>query len=224
MIIAGIVKSSLIDFPGRASTVIFLGGCNFRCGYCHNPDMVMCNRSGIRVTEVFDFLNRRKRFLDGVCISGGEPTIWPELYDFICGIKTEGLAVKLDTNGSNPHLLERLISENLLDYVAMDVKGPRAKYEKITRCKIAGGFEAIEKSSELLRRGSCPYEFRTTVARELLTEEDLKVMISQHPGAEQWYFQNYRDSGKRLDSVSEFTPYGEKELEDIGVRLCASVR
>lgn len=235
MKIAGIVKSSLIDYPGKASTVIFLGGCNFRCGYCHNPDVVFFEGSrgasehegkqtnGIDLQDFFDFLEKRRRFLDAVCISGGEPTIWPELYDLIRRIKERGLAVKLDTNGSNPELLSRLLSAGMPDYVAMDIKGPLRKYPEITgRC--AGKTQDVQESSRLLRDGDCPYEFRTTVCRELLSEGDLREMIGEHPGAVRWFLQSYRDSGKQIDMAGSYTAYTREEMEGMGARLCVSVR
>lgn len=224
MKIAGIVKSSLIDYPGKASTVIFLGGCNFRCGYCHNPDIVSFEGEGICLSEFFAFLEKRRRFIDAVCISGGEPTIWTDLYDLIRDIKCMDMKVKLDTNGSNPDMLDRLLSQRLIDYVAMDIKGPLRKYAEITGVMPQEGFDCIWESSRMLREGNCHYEFRTTLCKELLTAEDLKEMIEQHPGYTKWFLQNYRDSGKRIDRIRKFTPYDDEELKDMGAKLCVSAR
>lgn len=152
MNIAGIIKSSFIDYPGFASIVIFLGGCNFKCGYCHNPEIVRCGRGEITLPDFFAFLKKRKRFIDAVCISGGEPTIHRELFDLICEIRRLGFRVKLDTNGTNPRLLARLLAGGiggggaaegpLVNYVAMDIKGPWEKYGQIAGLDGGNGAKA----------------------------------------------------------------------------------
>ncbi|MGI6733714.1 MAG: anaerobic ribonucleoside-triphosphate reductase activating protein [Anaerovoracaceae bacterium] len=249
MKIAGIIKSSLIDYPGKASTVIFLGGCNFRCGYCHNPELVhgygkygedaedadtpdafVQRATGggneIRREELFAFLKKRKRFLDGVCISGGEPTLNKELPKLAEEIKDLGLSVKLDTNGTRPDMLRELLESGLVDYVAMDVKGPADKYEQIVRCSVNP--ENIKESARLLtdawHQNGFPCEFRTTVCRELLSEEDIERMIGEYPGAPAWYLQRFYNPGNILDNSGTYSAYSLGEMEELGRRLCVNVR
>lgn len=246
MKIAGIIKSSLIDYPGKASTVIFLGGCNFRCGYCHNPEFLCTQQdkpepavqntkgkeatgvaeNGIDLQELVFFLRKRKRFLDGVCISGGEPTLNEGLPELMAEIENLGLSVKLDTNGTNPDMLKKLLAKGLVDYVAMDIKGPGDKYQQIVRHPV--NLNDIMKSAEILidafRMNKFPCEFRTTVCRELLSEKDIERMIAEHPGAPTWYLQRFHNPGNILDNTAEYTAYTLEEMEDIGKRLCVSVR
>jgi pyruvate formate lyase activating enzyme len=226
MKIVGIVKSSLIDYPKKASTVIFLGGCNFRCGFCHNPEIVYNKaESIIEIDELFDFLEKRKRFIDAVCISGGEPTIHPSLTELIKKIKDKGFAVKLDTNGTNPKMLKKLLEGNLVDYVAMDIKGPFEKYKAIVGCDVDIG--VIKESASLLisnKYEDFDYEFRTTLARELLNESDLDKMIKEHPGAKKWYLQTFKNPGTILDQEGSYSAYTKSEMEEMGKSLCVNVR
>lgn len=229
MKIAGIVKSSLIDYPGKASTVIFTGGCNFRCGYCHNPDLVINDfQSGnIIPGDFFDFLLKRKRFIDAVCITGGEPTLHSDLTDFIKDIKSFGMSVKLDTNGTDPSMLRSLLDQDLLNYVALDIKGPFNKYEEIARCKADINLirESAAALAEYADRNRCfDYEFRTTVCRELLSEADLRMMIDQFPRRSKWYLQTFRNPGKILDQKGCYSPYTNAEMKRMGDNLCVSVR
>ncbi|NLY70162.1 MAG: anaerobic ribonucleoside-triphosphate reductase activating protein [Clostridiales bacterium] len=226
MKILGIIKSSLIDYPKKASTVIFLGGCNFRCGFCHNPEIVY-NKTNtiIEIAELFEFLDKRKRFIDAVCISGGEPTIHPSLVEFIKEIKDKGFAVKLDTNGTNPEMLKSLLEQNLIDYVAMDIKGPFEKYKDIVRCDV--DIDAVRESAELLISNESEdfdYEFRTTVVKELLNESDLDKMIKEHPGAKKWYLQTFINPGSILDQDGIYSAYTKSEMEVMGKNLCVNVR
>lgn len=232
MRIAGIVKSSLIDYPQKASTVIFLGGCNFKCGYCHNPELLSLSEGDgrsheyIKEDELFSFLQKRKRFIDGVCISGGEPTLNRELPELIAKIKGLGLSIKLDTNGTNPTMLEELLGDKLIDYVAMDIKGPAMKYQEIAGNHV--DLNIIKRSANLLIEAynkikiSC--EFRTTVCREQLTKEDLKMMISEHPSAPPWFLQRFNNPGRILDEKETYSAYSLEEMELFGEELCVSVR
>lgn len=231
MKIAGIIKSSWIDYPGKASTVIFLSGCNFRCSYCHNPELVLPDYGKalspvIPVDEFFAFLQTRKNFLDAVCISGGEPTLHPDLPDFIREIKRLGFAVKLDTNGTNPDMLKELIEEGLLDYVAMDIKGPSDLYEKIIGVPV--NIEAIKESANILMeassKNSLKYEFRTTVCRELLKETDLCRMIKEYPERKTWFLQTFKNPGTILDKNGQYSAYSDIEMKEMAERLCVSVR
>ena len=189
MKIGGLQKFSLIDFPGRFSAIVFAQGCNFRCPFCHNPELVLPEKFGpcIPEKEVFDFLKKRVGQLEGVVITGGEPTIQPNLESFIREIKELGFAVKLDTNGSNPQVLERLLS--WLDYVAMDIKGPPKKYPKISGAQV--GIAAVRRSVGLIMSSDLDYEFRTTFVKPLLEVEDFQEIGLLVSGAKRFALQKF---------------------------------
>lgn len=217
MNIAGIIKASLIDYPGKASAVFFFGGCNFRCGYCHNPEIVNCIHSIMEMEEVFEFLQKRRRFLDAVCISGGEPTLQKELYSFIVQVKKMGYLIKLDTNGTDSNILKKLVAENLLDYVAMDVKAPLKRYDEIVCVK--SDKEEICRSIDFLLSNAVAYEFRTTVCKELLSFKDLLVMSEELKGAKIWYLQTFQKQGELLNEKATFSAYSEEEMKGFAKRL-----
>jgi pyruvate formate lyase activating enzyme len=177
MKIAALGSVSLVDYPGFIAAVIFTQGCNFRCGYCHNPTLL--NSDGppqfIAETDVLEHLNRRQCILDGLVVTGGEPTLQPGLETFIQQVKEMGFRVKLDTNGTSPPVLERLITGKLLDYVAMDIKAPPERYPEI--CGQSVDLAAVRESIQLLRQATIPYEFRTTLAPGL-GMEDLRQIIA----------------------------------------------
>src|SRR5690554_5488754 len=164
MKIIGFQKTSLIDYPGKIVSIIFTQGCNFKCPYCHNSDLIFfqsVNNEYFPHDYIFSFLKKRKGLIDGVSITGGEPTLQPDLYNFIVKIKDINLNIKLDTNGSNPELIKSLIDDKLIDYIAMDIKGPLDKYECIIDNKI--NTDKIIKSISLIKNSKVDYEFRTTV-------------------------------------------------------------
>lgn len=202
MYISGIEKLSLVDYPGNICATIFFSGCNLRCPYCHNGDLVRCSPDLPRYTvdEVLDVLRKRKKLLDGVCISGGEPTLQSDLKSFAAQVKDLGLKVKLDTNGTQPAVLEELISSGLVDYVAMDIKAPLERYSEI--CRTAVDVAAVAKSAAMLMTGPVDYEFRTTAPRSLLQEQDFLQIAEWLAGARHYVLQKYR-SKWRLDP--EFT-------------------
>ncbi len=163
MKIAGIQKMTLIDYPGKIACTFFIFGCNFKCGYCHNPELVIekDNINDYSIGECLDFLKRKRKYLDGVCITGGEPLINPDIKDFLFKIKRMGYLIKIDTNGSNPDLLEEIILKGLVNYVAMDIK-----YDKSGYCKLIGvrfNLNFIEKSIKVILNSGIDYEFRTTL-------------------------------------------------------------
>ena len=213
MNIIGIEKSSFIDYPSNICTVIFTGGCNFRCPYCHNTSIVNNIGDKIEEDEVISFLKKRKKFVDALCISGGEPTLQKDLYDFICRIKEEGFLIKLDTNGTNPALLNKLIDEKLIDYVAMDIKSPFAKYSSIGGTSI--NLEDIRKSIDILLENKVDYEFRTTICKELLTIEDIISIAKEIKGCKIYALQNFRDGETVLAGPNKFIPYQVEELKEI---------
>ena len=173
MRIGGLQKISLIDYPGRISAIVFTQGCNFRCPYCHNPELVDPAQYGpiLPEEEVFSFLERRRGKLEAVTVTGGEPTLQADLEIFLQQIKKMGYLVKVDTNGSNPAMLERLIRRRWVDYLALDVKGPLHKYGQIVKAKVETA--KIRRSIELIASSEIEHEFRTTVVRSQLDKEDL---------------------------------------------------
>lgn len=196
--IAGLQKMTLLDYPGKVACTVFLQGCNFRCPFCHNSGL-LCGpaETPISTEELLTFLKKRQGLLDGVCVTGGEPTLCRELPELLAAIKDLGFAVKLDTNGSRPQVLAELIGRGLVDYVAMDIKNSPDKYALTTG--VQPDLAAIEESIRLLIDGKTDYEFRTTAVRELHTPEDFaemgrwfeKIMPSKKP--KKIYLQNYTD-------------------------------
>lgn len=189
MIISGLLKTTLLDYPNHLATTVFLGGCNMRCPFCHNAPLIETPTENYSQEEFFEFLNKRKNVLEGVCISGGEPTLHADLPEFIEKIKHMGFLVKLDTNGTNPSLLHHLITKKLIDYVAMDVKSHPARYEICCGCKIDP--DSIQQSVSLLKEGKVPYEFRTTLVSELHSLEDIKELGIFLQGADKLFLQNF---------------------------------
>ena len=162
--IHGFQKMTMLDFPGKVACTAFTAGCNFRCPFCHNASLVthIDRENFVSEDEFFSFLNKRKGILDGVCITGGEPTLQPDLTEFIKKIKNAGFAVKLDTNGYNPNILGSIVNEKLVDYIAMDIKNSKESYRKTVGIENFN-IEPIEKSIEILKNGGVDFEFRTTV-------------------------------------------------------------
>lgn len=195
MNIQGFTKTTLLDYPGKVAAVIFLGGCNFRCPFCHNAPLVLTpeQEPSDSLEDILLFLKKRRKILDGVCISGGEPTLDPDLPSLCEQLKSLGYPVKLDTNGTNPGLLHELAGEHLIDYVAMDIKSSPMHYPKLAGIS-KPNMDRIQQSVQWLLANSLPYEFRTTVVRELHTEEDFIEISHWLAGASQYYLQAYRDS------------------------------
>ncbi len=198
--ISGVQKTSLVDFPGSICDTVFFAGCNLRCPYCHNPSLVISSGvlPGLAANEVLAGLSRRAHLLDGVCISGGEPTLQPAqgLVEFFAEIKQLGLSIKLDTNGTKPQVLERLVVGQLVDYVAMDVKAPLERYSQVCRVPVDTG--AVQESAALLLTGVVDYEFRTTSPRSLLSQQDFTSIGQWLQGAKRYALQAYQ-SGMTLD-------------------------
>ncbi len=210
MVFGGIQKLTLLDFPGAVACILFTKGCNFRCPFCHNSSLVNSSQPDITQEEILAFLKKRQGILEGVCITGGEPLIHPDLPLFIKKVKALGYKVKLDTNGSFPQSLNELLNENLLDYVAMDVKNSFPKYPLTTGCENINT-QDIEKSIALLLENRVPYEFRTTVTNELHTKEDILSVASLIKGAEKYFIQNFVDSGDILEEGMH--PVAQNEIE-----------
>lgn len=212
--IGGIQKTTLIDFPEKIAAIVFTQGCNFRCGYCHNPELLEFKKNGQYSTEdFFDFLKTRKNKLDGVVITGGEPTLQSGLYKFTEKIKSLGFLVKLDTNGTNPIILEKLLKNNLLDYIAMDIKAPPKNYNQITGVSV--NVQNICKSIEMIIKSSIDYEFRTTVIKSQISSEDFEKIGQTLQGAKKYYLQKFIPSKIYDENLMKQTTYTDNEFEQI---------
>lgn len=203
MLIRGLNKTTLLDYPGCVAATVFVGGCNFRCPFCQNSGLVLEPSAGeiISEEEILAFLKKRKNVLKGVCITGGEPTLQEDLPDFICQVRNLGYRIKLDTNGYRPEILKRLLEERLLDYVAMDIKNSPDKYAETAGVDYAGGGlnpEKINESIGLLLCGTVEYEFRTTVVKELHTLEDMIKIGEWIKGCRAYFLQKFQDNGNNI--------------------------
>ena len=209
MKISGLQKLTLLDFPGRTACIIFTQGCNFNCPYCHNSELIDIKQKGaISTDEVMEFLKTRQNLLDGVVITGGEPTIQPDLKDFIKSVRALGYKIKLDTNGSTPKVLESLLKEKLLDYVAMDIKTVFSDYENIT--KIKDSEKNVQKSIELLNKRGIPHEFRMTIIKNRHSIKDIIAVCEFVGPKEKLYLQNFEMSDGVRDKTLE--SYTKSEL------------
>lgn len=196
MKIQGLQKLTLLDYPEKVACTVFFAGCNFRCPFCHNASLVVSIPEEADTTEekFFAFLKKRQGILDGVCITGGEPLMQPEIEGFIRKIKELGYAVKLDTNGSYPEKLKQLVQEGLVDYVAMDIKNSLDVYD-MTAGTDGSFLEAVKESVSFLKKGTVPYEFRTTVTKNFHQKENFVKIGEWLQGAEKYFLQSFVDSG-----------------------------
>ncbi len=188
--IGGFQAFSLCDFPGIPAAVIFLQGCNWRCEYCHNPSLLPCSQGCYELKEIMTTLAARKQLVQGIVLTGGEPTLQKGISDLIEILHTQGFKVKLDTNGTNPEFLEQLIATGNLDYIAMDIKAPWSKYSDITGTAVS--IEHLTRSVELLSHSEIPHQFRTTFAPHLLTQADIDEIRSTLPPSSTYIVQKYR--------------------------------
>ncbi|MDI6602815.1 MAG: anaerobic ribonucleoside-triphosphate reductase activating protein [Patescibacteria group bacterium] len=217
MILGGLQKTTLIDFPGKIAATVFISGCSFRCPWCYSPELVLPERikshPQISEKEFFNFLKERKGLLEGICITGGEPSLNKDLPDFIKKIKKLGYLAKLDTNGSNPQMLKKLIDEKLVDYVAMDIKGPKERYSEFVGRKI--DIKKIQRSIDILKQGKTDYEFRSTVVPSLHTKEVVIEMAKWIRGAKRYYLQNFRPEKTIDPKFEKIKPYPQEYLLEI---------
>lgn len=217
MIMGGVEKLTLIDFPGHLAAIIFTQGCNFRCQFCYNPMLVLPigdvklryqkDHSLIPRSDLFAFLESRRGKLDGVVITGGEPTLHADLPEFLAEIKAMGFAVKLDSNGTNPEMLEKLLAADVIDYIAMDIKAPEDKYDKVV-C-VPTSMANVKKSIEIIKHSGLPYEFRTTLVPGLHEVADIAKMGEMISTADKWYLQFFKSDtpliNDQLEQKDRFT-------------------
>lgn len=212
MQIGGLQKTSLLDFPEKISAIVFTQGCNFRCGYCHNPELIVMKSTDNYTTDgVLEFLKTRRGKLDGVVITGGEPCLQNGLIEFIENVKGEGFLVKLDSNGMMPDVLARALP--LVDYVAMDIKAPLSKYPDIVRVKV--DTNKIRKSINMIMQSGVDYEFRTTVVKSQLSYSDFEEIGQLIKGAKRYYLQKFVPSKTLDEKMMSETTYSTEEFEKI---------
>ena len=233
MKIYGLIKTTLLDYPCKVASTIFLGGCNMRCLFCHNMNLVTGFEKiePISVDDVIDHLNSRKGVIDGVCITGGEPTLQPDLIDLIKEIKDMGFLIKLDSNGSQSHVLEELLGKNLLDYIAIDIKSSFNKYPLICGFDSSGYDPTYVKSiinnvkntiSMLINQDSVPYEFRTTVIREYHDQDEFNLIGDMLKGAQAYYLQSFVSS--EYVPVKGLHAYTKEELQHFADQLSLTIK
>lgn len=212
--LAGLQKTTFIDYPEKIACIVFTQGCNFRCGYCHNPELFENKEPVLSVPAFFEFLNKRKGKLDGVVITGGEPTLHgKDLIEFIKEVKSLGFLVKLDTNGTQPDVLQELLNENLLDYIAMDIKAPLAKYKTITQTDI--DTKIIKKSIDMIMNSGVDYEFRTTIVKSQLSVEDLRQIGELIQGAKRYYMQKFLATKILDETLMSEESYTDEEFKTL---------
>lgn len=238
MLIHGMQKLTLLDYPEHLAAVLFTGCCNFRCPFCQNGSLVLApgKEPVIPEEEIFSFLKKRRGILTGVCITGGEPTLYPDLPDLIRKIKALGYQVKLDTNGTNPAMIKALLKEGLLDYVAMDIKSSRQNYRKVSGCP-GISLETIQETIDVLTSAPVEYEFRTTVVKGLHEKKDFSDIAQWLAGAKRYFLQTYQDSNRILQkelakgaanpsspsALSKLEPFSPEEMEEFLSILKAAI-
>ena len=212
MQIHGFQKLTLVDFPGRVAAILFTGACNFRCPFCQNASLVLHpdTEPVIDDDEIFSYLRKRKGMLDGVVVTGGEPTLQPDLFGYLSRLKEEGYAVKLDTNGYRPDVMKEAVRSGLVDYIAMDIKNSLGRYA-VTAGLLGLDTSLIEESIGYLLEGHVPYELRTTVVHELHSDEDFEEIGQMCRGAASFYLQTFSDSGDIIGK--NFTPPSAEDME-----------
>jgi pyruvate formate lyase activating enzyme len=212
MDIYGIQKLTLLDYPDKTACTLFTGGCNLRCPFCHNASLVRMDINPLDYDEIMGYLNKRRGLLDGVCVSGGEPLMHPDVDALLAGLKELGYLVKLDTNGTYPDRLRDIVTRGLADYVAMDIKSSPAGYPSATGVP---GFDIapVDESIKFLLGGTVEYEFRTTAVGGLHTLDDFSAIGDWIAGADKYFIQNYADSGEILGGGEGFRPFACEELE-----------
>lgn len=215
--IKGFLESSFVDWPGKICSVIFLPGCNFRCPYCHNHELIFNYQSleTIPLEEIILKLKKLRGWIDGVCITGGEPTIHPSLPDLIKKIRKEGFLIKLDTNGTHPVLLKKLVQEGVLDYIAMDIKGPLDDFHYFRCAGCVVDLQKINESIKILKDAPFSTEFRTTITPQLLTEKDIYQLTLQLKGIKNLTLQNFNSTNPLDPALKDLPSFEESKFQEI---------
>lgn len=212
MLFGGLQKITLIDYPGKVASMVYTIGCNFRCPYCHNPELVdETVEARFPEAEIFDFLKSRKGIVEGLVITGGEPTMHEDLPDFMRKVKKMGFLVKLDSNGTNPEMLKYVIDKMLVDYIAMDIKAPLYKYSQAVARPVDPSI--LRRSIKLIKSSGIPYEFRTTVVKFMLSPEDMEEIVEEIKGADKYFIQKFISTRILNPQFKKKTSYDDKELK-----------
>lgn len=227
MIISGLQKTTFIDYPGKIATTIFLAGCNFRCPFCHNRNLVLNEKwlQKISSEEVLAYLKERRKYLEGVCVTGGEPLIYSDIVSFMAAIKKIGLAVKLDTNGTNPRLLKDLYDQKLLDYVAFDIKASPEKYGEVSGVNV--DLAKIKESIKMVMDNAVAYEFRSTILPRFHAEAEIEKMARLIKGARLYYLQNFvprNTLDQAFMNERSFSPEEMRALAEVSGRYVEKCR
>lgn len=214
MNIKGILKTSLVDYPGRLTTVIFLGGCNLECRYCHNPELICgtSNSDDLNEVDILELIKKRSSLVDSVVITGGEPTLSKEIISFLQKIKEIPLSVKLDTNGSNPALIEELLEKKLVDYVAVDVKTSPEKYQLVTGKDV--DFNNIKNTIDIIKKSGVDYELRTTCIPHFVTLDDFKMIKNEVGIIKKYYLQQFVNKVTLDSALKDYKPYSVSVLNE----------
>ena len=221
MIINGFQKLTLLDYPGKVACTIFTAGCNMRCPFCHNASLVthIDSENTFNTDEILSYLEKRQGILEGVCITGGEPLLQPDIKEFIAEIKKLGYSVKLDTNGTFPEKLKDLVNNGLVDYVAMDIKNSKAKYKETAGIENLD-LSKIEESVEFLINSKLDFEFRTTIVNEFHTVDDIQDIVVWLRGTHKYFLQNFVDSGDLIgDTLSPVTLDILKKMQEKAIEI-----
>ncbi len=214
MKIGGFQKTTLLDYPEHVSAIIWTVGCNFRCPFCYNTGLVYEESDLFSEDEILDFLKKRKAFLEALTISGGEPFLQKDLKKFCKKVKNLGYKIKIDTNGTFPDKLKEMIDEKLVDYISMDIKAPKEKYEKLSGVKT--DIEKINKSIEILKNSDIEYEFKTTVVPEFLEDKDIQEIAKWIKGSNKYFLQQFKNDIPVIKSdLASLKPYSEEYLQNI---------
>jgi pyruvate formate lyase activating enzyme len=213
MNILGFVKTSLVDYPGNIVSTMFLGGCNFKCPFCHNPELAGNKGMKLDKEKIFSYLKKRKGLIDGVCVSGGEPTLYLELPKLLKEIKDLGLLVKVDTNGSNPEMVKKIIDEKLVDYIAMDIKSSFENYDKASGVDV--DLNNIQESINILKNSEIDYEFRTTMVPSFVKMEDFESVCKSLEGANKFFIQQFDPKNNLINNqLKKERLYPPSDMED----------
>jgi len=213
MKIGGLQKTSLLDYPDVISAIIWTVGCNFRCPFCYNKDLVFGNKTPISEEQVLSFLEKRKGLLEALVVTGGEPLMHKDIPDFLEKVKELGYLIKVDTNGSYPKKLQEIIDKKLVNYLDMDVKAPKKKYDKLTGVKT--DIKKVDQSIKIIKNSGIDYEFKTTFVPELLTKEDIVEIGKWLKGSKKYYLQQFKNDTNLISmDLQKFVPYSKKELTD----------